>query len=157
MLPIHFPEANDEYTVNGTTKVPIYEDHLQTIVCYQFNKEELDTFFKNGKLWLRIPGSTRRDDKPAPYIRPTVYNPFKQMEPLEVSADIAEQIIIHIEDDEEIIIYKIETGAWLMPEHFSEKVKIVGWGKDLPEYTEAIHLYKLCPDDVYILKRVRNE
>ncbi len=157
MLPINFPEANDEYTVNGNTKVPIYEDHLQTIVCYQFNKEELDTFFKNGKMWLRIPGSTMRDDKPAPYIRPTVYNPFKKMDPLEVSEEIAEHVIVHIEDDEEIIIYKITKDSILRSDFFNEKVKLVGWGRDLPEYTEAIHLYKLSPDDVYILKRVRNE
>lgn len=157
MLPIHFEESTDKYIVNGTVTVPVYEDQLQTIVCYQLNKEELDTLYRNGKLWLRIPGSTQRDGRPVPFIKPTVYNPFRKMEPLQVSEDIVDQVIIHIEDDEEIIIFKIVQGIFLVPEYFSEKVKVIGRGKDLPEYTEAIHLYKLCPEDVYILKRVRNE
>lgn len=157
MLPIKFPESNEAYIVGGSLDVPIYEDSLQTIVCYQLNKEEIDTIFRNGKLWLRIPGGVKSSGWPAPYIKPTVYNPFKKMDPLQVSADIADQIIIHVEDDEEIIIYKIEKGSYLLSDYFSEKVKIIGWGKDLPEYTDAINLYKLLPEDVYILKRIRTE
>lgn len=157
MLPIKFPESNEAYIVGGRLDVPIYEDNLQTIVCYQLNKEEIDTIFRNGKLWLRIPGGVKSNGWPAPYIKPTVYNPFKKMEPLQVSEDIVDQVIIHIEDDEEIIIYKIEKGSYLLSDYFSEKVKIIGWGKDLPEYADAINLYKLLPEDVYILKRIRTE
>lgn len=158
MLPIKFPESNEAYIVGGTIEVPIYEDHNQTIVCYQLNKEELDTIFRNGKLWLRIPGGVRATGWPAPYVKATVYNPFKKMEPLQVSEHVANHIIIHTEDDEEIILYKIMNGQILnIAMDFSEKMILVGHATDLPEYAGAVKLYNLNPEDVYILKRARQE
>ena len=158
MLPIKFTESNESYIVGGKLEVPIYEDNLQTIVCYQFNKEEMDMFFRTGRLWLRIPGGVKATGWPAPFVTMTVYNPFKKMEPLRVKENIVNKVIIHNEDDEELILYKIEKGSILnVTTDFVDKVKLLGHATELPEYAEAVKLYNLDPNYVYILKRVRDE
>ena len=158
MLPIQFPESNEAYIQEGL-EVPIYEDSKQTILCLQLNKEELDNINRTGKLWLRILGcGVRCNGWPAPYVKATAFNPFKKLEPLEVADHIADRVIIHQEDDEEIILYTINRREVLnLTMDFSDKVKLLGHAPDLPEYNSAIKLYDLVADNVYILKRVREE
>ncbi len=157
MLPTKFPESNETYLEAGILEVPIYEDSLRTIVCYQLNKEEMDMMFRTGKLWVSIPGGCRSTGWPAPYVKITVYNPFKKMEPLRIKEHIINNVIIHTEDDDEIILYKMNGDVLNIPMDFVDKVKLLGCAADLPEYLAAVKLYKLNPEDVYILKRVRDE
>lgn len=154
MLPIKFKESNETYVV-GQLEVPIYEDNLQTIVCYKLNREEVDTVVRVGKVWLRIPGGVKSTGWPAPHVKVSVYSPFKKIEPLTMNESIAKDIIIHTEDEDEIILYKIRrTHILNVAVDFAEKVKILGLATELPEYADAVKLYKLNPADVYILKRV---
>jgi hypothetical protein len=90
--------------------------------------------------------------------RPSVYNPFVKLKPIELDESIIDKVIIHYEDGEELILFRMEPGFMLnVATMFSEKMKVVGHGIELKRYGHVLDQYKLDPAWTYILKRVRHE
>ena len=151
MIPIEFKEANETIFSNGVFTTPVYEDELHTICCLQLSKEEIDTISATGKLWLKFDPV-----RPLPRFKATVYNPFRKLKPIEVADQFANDVIVHLEDNEEIILVRFHEGQVLnVTDVFvSEKVKMIGYGPERPEYRHIIDKYNFDVNWVYILKRI---
>jgi hypothetical protein len=156
MQPYKFPESNEAVIENGTLEIPFYQDSMRTVCCYQLTKEELDVLNKTGKLWLTY--HTVIVDPWMKLARPSVYNPFVKLQPIQLDESIVDKVIIHYEDGEELILFRMEPGFMLnVATMFSEKMKVVGHGIELKQYGHVLDQYKLDPAWTYILKRVRNQ
>lgn len=156
MQPYKFPESNEAVIEGGTLEIPFYQDSMRTVCCYELTKEELDVIKKTGKLWLVY--HTVAVDPWMKLARPSVYNPFVKLKPLELHESIIDNVIMHYEDGEELILFKMQPGLMLnVATMFSESVKIIGHGVELKQYKHVLDQYKLDPAWTYVLKRVRHE
>lgn len=151
MKPINFPESNESVRVDSLGQtIPIYENGIETICCYELTNEELKVLFKTGRIWVRLPPA-----RPMPWFKMTVFSPLRRITPMELREDVVDKVIIHLEDDEELIFYRMEPGSVLnISAQFYSKVTLLGHAVEMPQYSRLLQKYGLDPAWTMILKRI---
>lgn len=174
MMPSTFEQQNHiikggEYFMD----VPVYKDRELKLSCWKLNKEEIEEILKTGTLWIHIYGNT------FPHMRPSVFYPFKNLEPLRVSEKIVDRVMMMYVEGEELILLRVEeeeNSFEVMEDDgwhhvlfkvgnddfvyknnyaFRDRIEIIGIARDCPEYWWAFKNHGTL-DSVLILKRIGN-
>lgn len=149
MTPQYFPQADMTTKHEGIT-IPYAYHGNEVVSLWQLSEDELKKINTTGMLWIRVKGA-----EATPCVRPTVYNPYIAGAPLVVDDIIADRVIIHKEEDRELIILQIDRGEMIeWAKCFREKVKLLGSGVDLPEFKHLCEQYKIDPWMAIFFQRI---